>query len=447
MGFLAAHFFELLALAAVAVWGVIAAPHLLSRKSGTGAGIAALYVFGLSPAVNAAAVALGYDALAFTGGQITTAACLALGAIGFVSAVARRWRVTAVTGWLLAYLLVLMVSAAVNGSLNSAALGVAVVAFAILPLDLPLDTVAAHLRRILRVVMLASLALAAYDYEAVAFTDNLRTLFGLDQLAGATPHPNVLGPVAAFALAVELWRPAGRRSSVIVGVGAAVACCLLAQSRAGWVCAVAVLAIWLLARPATRGATVIAGYFAVLGVVAWLTWESLYGDAWDSITAWLADSPLTGRSHVWRLAYQEFERNPVLGGGPTVFGEEFRASHGQFGAVTGQAHNQVLETMAELGAVGLVIFLAMCLSWIVAAAKGRSRLPFAALAVLALTGLVEAPLRAGVTLPAFLVIATAVLLVSGLRSGGRDGRHSAATALPLERPGFDVEDTAVPRSR
>ena len=104
-----------------------------------------------------------------------------------------------------------------------------------------------HLRIIGRIITGASLYLALTDYASVQFTDNGRTLLGFAQLSGATPHPNVLGAVAAFALVFELVPSDGRR-----GIGnprlVTSACCLMAQSHAGWFMALLGLLVMLLGR-------------------------------------------------------------------------------------------------------------------------------------------------------------------------------------------------------
>jgi hypothetical protein len=63
-----------------------------------------------------------------------------------------------------------------------------------------------------------------------------------------------------------------------------------------------------------------------------------------------------GRSDLWRAAWHEFESRPLLGGGAGSFEQYWRA-HRSSTLEVRDAHSLYLETLAELGVVGLALLL------------------------------------------------------------------------------------------
>jgi len=78
----------------------------------------------------------------------------------------------------------------------------------------------------------------------------------------------------------------------------------------------------------------------------------------------------SGRWQFWSAAVQEFRANPLSGGGAGSF-ESWWAQHGTLAAFIRDAHSLYLETLAELGPLGLALLLAAFLS---ALAGGLRRL-------------------------------------------------------------------------
>ena len=63
------------------------------------------------------------------------------------------------------------------------------------------------------------------------------------------------------------------------------------------------------------------------------------------------------RPHYWHVAWHEFELNPVLGSGAGTF-ERYWLLYRPVGSFARDAHSLYLETLAELGPIGLVLLLA-----------------------------------------------------------------------------------------
>ena len=161
---------------------------------------------------------------------------------------------------------------------------------------------------------------------------------GVDRLQGVLPHPNTLGWVAALAIALELFA-AKRTRWVFVPLG------LLALAQCGSRTAalalvaglIAALLLWLSQRGTLAPAlTLLLG--GALGSVA-ILFALLEGFSLESFN---------GRLETWKAALTVFSEHPVLGSGPGAY---LLAESGS--PATGYAHNQVFQTLSELGLIGL----------------------------------------------------------------------------------------------
>ena len=147
--------------------------------------------------------------------------------------------------------------------------------------------------------------------------------------------------------------------------------------------------------------------------------------------------PLTlfgeNRPQYWRVAWQDFEANPVLGSGAGTFGA-FWLEHRTVDEFVHDAHSLYLETLAELGPLGLAL-LVLGLAVPLVGLRGRQD-PFVAAAAGAYG--------------AFLLHAAvdwdwefgAVGLV-GLMCAGASARGNAATGRPADLG----RDAGVPAGR
>ena len=133
-----------------------------------------------------------------------------------------------------------------------------------------------------------------------------------------------------------------------------------------------------------------------------------------------------GRWWIWTAAWHQSEAHPLLGGGAGTFGQ-YWLQHRPVDIDVADAHSLYLETLAELGPVGLALVLVFLAIPLLAAARNR-RHPLmpavgAALAVYVVgTGVDWDWELAGVTLAAVLIGAAAVL-------SGREGSQPAPTVV------------------
>lgn len=86
----------------------------------------------------------------------------------------------------------------------------------------------------------------------------------------------------------------------------------------------------------------------------------------------LLSSTGNGRWQFWNAAVDEFETRPLIGRGPGSY-EAWWAQHGSVSYFTRHAHSLYLETLGELGAVGLVLLLVFVGAGLVAAATRLRR--------------------------------------------------------------------------
>ncbi len=145
------------------------------------------------------------------------------------------------------------------------------------------------------------------------------------------------------------------------------------------------------------------------------------------------------RSNYWRIAWHEVRDHPVLGGGANEFRRYWlRYRPDAFGALN--AHNLYLETLADLGPVGLLLLLAALVAPLVAAARARARPLVAAVAGAYVAFLGAAALDWDWQLPAVTLAAlacgTALLAAARPNGGARPADRrlriaAVALAVPL----------------
>jgi hypothetical protein len=129
------------------------------------------------------------------------------------------------------------------------------------------------------------------------------------------------------------------------------------------------------------------------------------------------------RARYWRVAVSEAEAHPVVGSGAGTFADWWLRER-RVPVSTLEAHSFYLETLAELGPLGLALALAAVT--VPAAVAARSGQPMLAAAVVAYAVAAAVDFHwelAGVTAPAVLIAVTAV--------AGRGARRSGALAAPL----------------
>lgn len=229
---------------------------------------------------------------------------------------------------------------------------------------------------------------------------------------GSLAHPNDLGWIAVLFLLLEAYRPSRPVLRWAVTVPA-VALLALSQSKTAW--ASAALAAAILLWPRLRRGHQAVLIFGVVAVVT-LAYRSVFETpgAQEFVRSDRARGllTLTGRTGLWMEGLAMFLEHPLVGAGPDAF-REYAARTGR--AWAGQAHNQVIETAATIGLLGLLPLLAyvwQLLRTTIEVPQPARRGVATFVAVLLLRAVTESPLD-GMDLGVLVVFA--VLVVSHRR--------------------------------
>lgn len=156
----------------------------------------------------------------------------------------------------------------------------------------------------------------------------------------------VLGVVLAVCLAVAA-RSARARLAVLAPLLVLLPALYLTSSRGAWIALPVGVAVSLYIGRVVRSRAVLLALLAV-GIGAAVVIGSEGGQ------------PLTlfgeNRPHYWRVAWEDFEANPVLGSGAGTFGA-FWLEHRPVDEFVHDAHSLFLESLAELGPPGLALLV------------------------------------------------------------------------------------------
>jgi hypothetical protein len=179
-------------------------------------------------------------------------------------------------------------------------------------------------------------------------------------------YANALGGLAALALPLALALAVHDARRAVVSLAGASVLVLsfalyLTQNRSGYLACGVAFVVWLSRTLAPRMR--VAPFGAVLVGVA--LWRALLG--------------LGDRAQYWRVAWRVVERHPLLGSGAGTFDEQWLRYRGS-GVSVRDAHSLYLETVSELGVVGLVLLLALLALPIVVGRRVRDPLTTACLA-------------------------------------------------------------------
>lgn len=226
---------------------------------------------------------------------------------------------------------------------------------------------------------------------------------GISQrLYGLTDHANSLGIVAAAALMIELSPMVRTRPSIIIAA-CHLAALVLAQSKTAWIAAlICILFVrwsWIKSRifegdgwRAAVGIGIALSFLLAIGIMV-----IGFGISFDKLTQSLSDSGVytfTGRTEIWRVTLEEFFKSPVYGYGPSLWDMQFRIERGMLGA--GQAHNQFIQTLGQsggLGALSMLIYIAVLMYVVFKAWEASQGLAFVLLVLILVRCFSESPLR------------------------------------------------------
>ncbi|GGX82261.1 polymerase [Massilia dura] len=231
----------------------------------------------------------------------------------------------------------------------------------------------------------------------------------MPRYSGLAPGPNSMGPLSVVCL-LCLWHHPFMRSWLNRCAWAlGIFSLLLTQSKTSWV------AFMLAAACITfyRYRPVLAARFGdprrpelplliILAVMLGSTMVGLlfmFGDvggAIDRMSSTKAGADLasfTGRDAIWRVAMEEFYRNPIFGHGLTIWNLPFQISIGIPGAV--HAHSQFFQSASSAGTVGLIglgIYVAILLVLSLRTAQASGGLSIALFLIIVMRGVSEVPL-------------------------------------------------------
>ena len=232
---------------------------------------------------------------------------------------------------------------------------------------MPPEKAAAHAKRAIAIILYGSLILAAISPSYFVETGYTGIIPGFNiRLHGLATHPNNLAPLALAYLLLEYWVPSvkpWRQLSTLV----ALAVLILAQSKTSWLMMVVIVfAVFLSQQVSQSGkesrhsrfdrvAKILAVFFILLPILI------LAGTSDQIQSLYYALSPddnlrtLTGRTEIWDITLEAWERSPWFGFGHTLWDMSFRMSYGQ--PTTTHAHNQFIHSLGESGIVGLTALL------------------------------------------------------------------------------------------
>ena len=320
-----------------------------------------------------------------------------------------------------------------------------IAAAAVLASGVERDRAIAAVRNALFLFMLGGLALVFFEPSKVldvSYTYGF--LPGVPRFAGLAPHAVAMGLLTQLALLCLLTMPYRRvwlnRLAWLVGLSVLI----LAQSKTAWIafllcsCCVLVLrdgpGLWRRISDPLHpefGMVLISGFMLALLAAAALL---MFGGIDEKVSNFFASTQgaqltsLTGRDQIWAIAYDEWQRNPVFGYGPSLWDASFRTSIGMPYATHG--HNQFMDTLARSGTVGaatLVLFAVTLLVMSVWFARATGGLSLALFTALALRSVGEVPLLLFGYGPELL---TLVLLLMTLASA------SASAPVQVSRSAF-----------
>lgn len=293
-----------------------------------------------------------------------------------------------------------------------------------------LETVKGRATRILRCYTWGSLAtyIILPAWSVVPIWHEGRAFFGLSsRFVGLTPSPGYIGLIAAFSFMVEIF-PMGKLRGWLPSAACAVGICVWSQGRTVIIVVMVALVVAYVARARSlRGLLV-----AVLAISSAGVGSLLVPAVGDSVFGVFgsdrAEALTSGRTDVWSIALREFSRSPWLGQGSSLFSSEYwERSAAQSGPNFANAHNQVLQALAQGGLLGLLA-LAL-LIWALIRLALDTRVATGWLSIAAVGALVaqlafSTPLR----ISGFSVNLLCVAVCVGLMAGSEVSRGSPSSS-------------------
>jgi O-antigen ligase len=265
-------------------------------------------------------------------------------------------------------------------------------------------------RNALLVFMVASLLLIPIKPNLVLETSYTQGLLpGVPRLVGLAAHAVSLGILAQLCLLCLLASPYRRVWLNRLAWVISLAVLFLAQSKTSWISFALSLVFILAVRQgpsfSRRVGDPVRPEFGILSILIFIfvvmgsTLVVMFGDLDARLSNFFNSTEgaqlasLTGRDKIWAIAYEEWQRNPVFGYGPTIWEEAFRKSIGMPNAM--HAHNQFMDTLSRSGSVGavaLVLYALVLLILSVRYARASNGITLGLFVALAMRSTSEVPL-------------------------------------------------------
>jgi O-antigen ligase len=266
-------------------------------------------------------------------------------------------------------------------------------------------------RNALVIFMIASLVMIPLQPSLVMDASYAQGLLdGVPRLAGLAPHAVSMGLLSQLALTCLLVYPYRKKwvNRLVWVLGLSVL--FIAQSKTGWIafflCSLCILLVkdgpplWRRIsdpRNPVFGVAAVLSFmvgFLLLGAGLLLTNLDAKLSNFFNTDQGAMLVTMTGRDQIWAIAWDEWERNPIFGYGPSIWDFNYRTSIGMLNAT--HAHNQFMDTLSRSGTVGAasLVFYAVVLLVCSIRYAGRSQgLTLALFLGLVLRSVSEVPLH------------------------------------------------------
>lgn len=242
---------------------------------------------------------------------------------------------------------------------------------------------------------------------------------GLPRFAGLAAHAITMAMVTHIGLLCLWARPLRSAGWNTTAWAVGITTLVLAQSKTTWIsfilCSGVILYVqqgasaWNTISSRKHSAFAATALTAVMLFILAAGAVIIFGDVSERVDRFLATSEgaqltsLTGRDQIWAATLQEWQQSPIFGYGLSMFDLNFRLHIGILNATHG--HNQFMDTLGRSGVVGaisLVVYVALLFALSVRHAKRSGGLTLAIFLAIALRGISEVPLSLAGYGPEFL---------------------------------------------
>lgn len=223
------------------------------------------------------------------------------------------------------------------------------------------------------IVVLAAAGLAAYfvGYRQVLYYDGLSrpNLWGGMPLRGFFPHKitGAMYAVIGCVAAISTYRGWIR----IASLGILFAFITSTSSATGMVLLPTALAVYWITAVAYRRRMRPSVYFTSVGLIL-LVFVGIIWQSWNGVLSALGrDATLTGRTRIWSWGIRAWEQRPILGWGFNGYlnSSESATMKSSLNYNAPHFHQAYVQTAVDLGAVGLLVLVAVLISTMIGAYK------------------------------------------------------------------------------